>query len=295
MDPENRSAKNMNLKKTAIVLSCLLLTVLCPGQKQPAQITTKKYRLSDFESKVTKVVLEGNELRDAFFKQAVGGCWVLSPFEFCSFEDFERLKTSDSFYFLLLVTGEYRGELGPGIDFITLVKGGAAAKNGISAMDEVASVPIGATGGSGRELIFLPALVDMLQDFTRQAISSDMKGYAGLSIYNRNLKKLKNKQIYLSKGDLAQCVSKEVLQKRLDDDIFVCEEDKADEVFEDKTFNAAVGYVVAPLEPGSGSYCFRMIFDAVTGEPLFFKRHHISGGKGPGFLPEDLKSIASVR
>ena len=87
-----------------------------------AQINTKKVKIGDFTQKTTKVVLNGNPFMDGALKEEVSARWRVSPFEFCTLEEFDKIKTSEDYYFLPMVKGPFRKEAEPGIQFITLVK-----------------------------------------------------------------------------------------------------------------------------------------------------------------------------
>jgi hypothetical protein len=62
-------------------------------------------KISDFPQKVTKVVLHGNEFYDAILKEEIALRWRVSPYEFCTMEEFEALKTDSRYYFLITTLG----------------------------------------------------------------------------------------------------------------------------------------------------------------------------------------------
>lgn len=280
----------------------LLLTILFVGMFIPTEsdaqikITTKKERLSDFERKTTKIVLSGNEFTDASLKQNVASIWTISPYEFCTQDEFESLKTSDNYYFLMIVKGQNKKEVEAGLDFITLVKGGEAAKDGISEMEEVVTMPFASSKWpSGRETIYLPATLDIIQEFTRNAMSTDLKGYSGPSYYNVNLPKAKNKEVYFSEDDLSAEVTEAVIKDTFRKGMFVEDEDSVDEKFASGEPGAVIAYVIMPSEASVGSVCYKMLIDANNHDLLYFRKHKITAKAGPGFLIEDIKKIATGR
>ena len=112
-------------RKNITILICLLAGVLFSADLfAQAQIYTRKEKLKDITAKTTKVVLTGDEVLDETMKESVAASWTMSPYEFCTNEEFEKLKTNANFYFLLVVKGQERKEAEPGIDMLTLVKGG---------------------------------------------------------------------------------------------------------------------------------------------------------------------------
>ena len=78
-----------------------------------AQITTKKVKISDFTQKVTKVVLSGNELIDIALQDEVTARWRISPYEFCTLEEFDRIKTNGDYYFLLVTRDRFKKDSSP--------------------------------------------------------------------------------------------------------------------------------------------------------------------------------------
>lgn len=278
------------MKKLIILITALIMPLMAGAQ---AQITTKKVKIEDFTQKVTKVVLNGNPFYDTSFKDEVAARWRISPYEFCTLEEFEGLKGNDSYYFLILTQGQFRKETAPGLQFISLVKGGQGADKGIGDMLEVVSLPFAsAEYPSGRELIFLPAFLDIIQNHTLEAMENDFNAYGGLSNTAQKLGKAGNMDIVISEDDLNSLVSEEMTDS---EGMIVTDEDDADSYMLDEVSGTLVSYVVAPSEPVKGSFCYKMLIDAQTHELYYYRKHKISPKAGVGFLPEDIERINKAR
>ena len=278
------------MKKLIILITALIMPLMAGAQ---AQITTKKVKIEDFTQKVTKVVLNGNPFYDTSFKDEVAARWRISPYEFCTLEEFEGLKGNDSYYFLILTQGQFRKETAPGLQFISLVKGGQGADKGIGDMLEVVSLPFAsAEYPSGRELIFLPAFLDIIQSHTLEAMENDFNAYGGLSNTAQKLGKAGNMDIVISEDDLNSLVSEEMTDS---EGMTVTDEDDADSYMLDEVSGTLVSYVVAPSEPVKGSFCYKMLIDAQTHELYYYRKHKISPKAGVGFLPEDTERINKAR
>ena len=197
-----------------------------------AQIYTRKEKLKDLTAKTVKVVMTGDEILDEALKQSVTTAWTLSPYEFCSNEEFQKIKTDSKFYFLIVVKGQQRKEAEPGIDLLTFVKGGEGADKSIEDMLEVVTFPLrSAVDPSGREFLLLPAFLSIMQEHAQSLTDSEVKAYSPLGA--NASKKLRMKQVYFFKDDFAPQVGEKALES-LDEDIFVKEdEDDVDEVFSD--------------------------------------------------------------
>ena len=278
------------MKKLILLITALIMPLMAGAQ---AQITTKKVKIEDFTQKVTKVVLNGNPFYDTSFKDEVAARWRISPYEFCTLEEFEGLKGNDTYYFLILTQGQFRKETAPGLQFISLVKGGQGADKGIGDMLEVVSLPFAsAEYPSGRELIFLPAFLDIIQNHTLEAMENDFNAYGGLSNTAQKLGKAGNMDIVISEDDLNSLVSEGMTDS---EGMIITDEDDADSYMLDEVSGTLVSYVVAPSEPVKGSFCYKMLIDAQTHELYYYRKHKISPKAGVGFLPEDIERINKAR
>jgi hypothetical protein len=280
------------MKKTFAIIAAFLLPMLAWGQ---AQITTKKVKISDFTQKVTKVVLSGNELIDIALQDEVTARWRISPYEFCTLEEFDRIKTNGDYYFLLVTRDRFKKDSSPSIQFLTLVKGGKEASEGIGEMLEVVSMPIAsAQFPSGREIIFLPAFLNIIQEYTLDAMDKDTDAYGGLGNHTRRIPKSDNLSIVLSKGDLA--VDSALLEGiKLGDGVTIASEEETDALMTDEAAGTIISYVVAPFDPQPGAFCYKMLIDTQAHRLYYYKRHRISEKAGAGFLKADLKRISHAR
>ena len=282
--------KDRMYMKRLIILTALLfasVTLLAQGK-----VTTRKHLFADFTDKITKVVMSGNEVMDGALRQEVVDVWTLSPFEFCSMTEYESLKKSDTYYFLLVTAGRAKGEEEPMVRFLTLEKGGADKGDNIALRTEVISLPLcPVEGGSGRELVFLPALVKGIQEFTAEAMESEKVAYSGMAWFNGNFdRKGDTKRIYLAKEDISGAVTQKDLDKYLDEDIILCDEDDADDVYTGKTYNTLVSYTVS-----AGTWSYKMLLEADTDTVYYVRKHKVNAKNAPGFLAEDLKRISRKR
>ena len=279
------------MKMKRLILFFILLCVSAALFAQ-GKVTTRKHLFADFSDKITKVVMSGNDIIDGVLRQEVVDLWTVSPFEFCSPAEYESLKKSDTYYFLLVTAGQAKGEEAPMVRFLTLEKGGAESGDNIPLRTEVISLPLcPVEGGSGRELVFLPALVKGVQDFAAQAMESEKTAYSGMLWFNGNFdRKGGIKRIYLAREDISESVTGKDKAKYLDEDIIICDEDEADKAYTDKTYNALVSYTVS-----AGTWSYKMLIDAGTDTLFYIRKHKVNAKNAAGFLAEDLKRISRKR
>lgn len=281
------------MKRLLIILTAVLMPLMANAQ---AQINTKKIKISDFTQKTTKIVLTGNEFYDVALRNEIAAAWTLSHSEFCTLEEFEVLKSDDNFYFLITADGKFRKEETPGIVFLTLVKGGKGAGEGIQKMLEVVSVPIASTEDpSGREYTFMPAFIKIIQDYTEAAMNRDINGYIGLLSYTEDFKESPNLQIMFTEGDLAPDVDRAFIDLNFDSDMTIASEVEADKAMLNNKPETVVSFVVTPNEPTKGSYCYKMLIHPESHKLYYFRKHRISTKYGCGFLQEDINRINNQR
>lgn len=276
-----------------IVALLLTLVIGLPLFAQ-GQVTTRKHRLADFTDKMTQVVLSGDEVLNTALRKEIPYIWTSSTFEFCSLEQFEKIKTQDKYYFLIPVESVFKGEEEPGIRFLTLVKGGADAKDGIGAMHEVVSLPVAAAmGTSDRDLVYLGGIIQAIQEYTLAAMESETAAYKMSEWFNGRFKKsIEDKKVYIAEEDLSSEVNEKALAK-LDGNLslHIVPSSESDWQYVHQSDETVVGYVIAPVFPVKGSVCYKLLFEADTHRLCYLERHKISEKKGEGFLASELKPL----
>lgn len=281
------------MKRLLLLAIAITLPLAMAAQ---AQIITKDAKIEDFQEKTTKIVLSGNEFFDSALSEEIRTKWYISPFEFCSAAEFEQMKGNGDYYFLLLVKSRFRKESVPGIDMLTLIKGGEESGQGIGKMLELVSVPVCSSAyPSGREFLFLPALIDIIQAQVSYVLEKDLNAYSSLSRVSKNIINTEGMSIVFSRDDLSGEITPEIEELYFQDGMTAVDEETADDFMLENTPETLISYTVTPDDPAPGSYCYKMLIDAGTHELYYFRRHRITKKTGPGFLPEDIMRIAAGR
>ena len=279
------------MKKLLIILTAALIPMIAGAQ---AQITTKKVKISDFTEKITKVVLTGNDFYDLSLQDEVKARWRVSPYEFCTWEEFMNDRNSSDYYFLITTSSQFKKESEPGLDLLSLLKGGTGAT--INSMMEVMYMPLASSEDpSGREYVFLKAFLDVIQSYALTSMEKDINAYTGLPNYTMNITKSGEMTLVFSESDLSSEITDEVKQACFDDSVLVLEEDAADEFMTPEQTNVLVSYVAVPASKQPGSFCYKMLIDPQTNTLYYFRKHKISKKFGAGFLAEDIKRITAPR
>ena len=273
-------------KLVSIVLALSAAALLFPGElSAQVQIQTRKLKISDFTTCTTRVVLGGNEIFNISLQEEVARRWMASPFEFCSVEEYEASKTDSKYYFLVPQSRLTRQETEPGINVLTLVKGG----KGDEAL-EVVSVPYSPSESpGGRELVFLPAILSIIQSFTLDAMSSDKVSLKGLEGYAAGMGKARKSRVVVSSGDVAPCAAGSALLKGRSLELLA--EDDADAVFEAGEPGTLVTYTVSPSYPQKGAVSYTCLIGADNYKLYYFASHKAKDASKCGYTAKDLKKI----
>lgn len=278
------------------LLLAVALIAVCIGASAQGHFNTKRYKIKDFREKVTKIVVLGNDITQTTLSQEVLDRWTISAFELCTKEEFEATKTSADYYFLLLTDGISRNGISAGVSYLTLVKGGPEASKGIGSMTEVVSLPVCSSASSdGRELTFMGAFVEIIQEYTLKAIESEYNAYMGLTIFNKlNLgKEGSRKIVHIGEDDIDPALDEAKWRKHTGPRLVV--EDDADEVFSAGTPDALVSYVVAPARVSGKAYAYKMLIEAGTGRLFYYHKEKIRAGRTYGFNEVDFNNIKRLR
>ena len=252
--------KNFLKMKRGLVKYIILLAMLAlplSAFAENGKFYTRKALLEDFPARVTKVVLSGNAISDAVFREEVTLRWNLSPYEFCTVDDYEALKEDPNYYFLHFVKLD-------DVVFLSLDKGGRKDDPDVKKQSfEVISIPVsGADAQVLDNLGYLPGFIDVIQNFVENAMTSDSKAYTGLAQYNFN----------------------DIGKRRI-----ILDPEKAGEAFRDGHADTLVGISVSTGKPRIGSWCYKMLISCDTHQIFYFKKHKITEKQKEGWLASEIK------
>lgn len=239
-----------------LTAALLLAATAARGQ---GKIYTRKVRLEDFPTRTTKVVITGNSFLELALREEIAVHWRISPFEFCDAGEYDRLRSSNNYYFLNLAREQ-------GIAYLILSKGGLdGEKESLKKPFEVVRMPIACFDEpSGRELVFMGAFLDIIQSFVEEAMISDKVAYGGLSSANGT--RLNGKKIYL-------------------------DPDAGDEAYLGREAGALLGVTIAPSQIGFDSICYKMLISADTHELYFYSKGKYRGPRDGRFSESEIRSF----
>ena len=242
------------LRHLFLTLALLAATLSAWGQ---GKVYTRKLRLADFPTETTKMVLAGHSFLELTLREEIAVHWRVSPYEFCTPEEFARLSSSSDYYFLSLAQDR-------GVAFLVLSKGGKEGeKDQLKQAFEVVRMPIaGADEPSGRELVLMGAFLDIIQSFVERAMLSDRVAYGGISA---------------------------TAGPRLDGKTVYLDPDAADAAILSQEPDALAGVVIAPGEPGPGEACYKMLVSTGTHELYYYGKSRYRTPDDATFTPADVQ------
>lgn len=280
------------MKRTLLTIAGLLL--LCMAASGQTKIMTRKLDIGDVSSKITKVVLTGNDaVANLAIKEEIERNWIISPYEFCTLEEFERIKCDTNYFFLLKTIGQYKKEPEPSVEFLSLLRGGPDAEKGIDKMLEVISLPLRAlSDDSGRYFTFIPAYINIIQEHIPIVTRSDISAYTGIYTYTDKINKSGDMDILFCDTDLSEDITGNARDRYFKDGMEIVDSEIIDEALADMLPNTLVSYTVAAKD---GRFCFKMLISTEDYSLYFYRKHRISRRLGPGFLIEDIKRVSMPR
>ncbi len=278
------------MRHFTILFTILLLSSEMSGQNFISQ-TRKNF--AAFGTKTTKVVIPSTTLADLTLRDAVSRLWRISPYEFCSFTEYEKIKNDTSYYFLLRVDGMYKKELEPKIEYLTLIKGGPEQKSGLFNSHNIINLPLQSSDDlTGENLSVIPAYVSIIQDHI-YAIQQDVAlAFKGTQSYSDKISEAKGKRILFVKEQIGYNLSEEELKALFKDSASFVSTDEIDDALSGNSPDTVVAIVVKPKGETRGSFCYKIVISSDNYKLLFFRRHKIGKSTPAGFTKEDIRKIS---
>lgn len=265
-------------------------------QFEEKKVDSGREYYGDIPARITKVVVSGdNSMTDLLFRNAVEENWNISPFEFCSMEEFDRIKTDTSYYFLMRIDKMHRMTSDPVMEFVCFLKGNGKADKSLSSMPELIALPLfPEDDGNDRVFTYLPAYMNIIQNYIQKIVDGRIYPLGHGNIHLGSLNKSRKNRILFNSSDLAYKAPMQTFERLFRGRAETVTQEEIDRAMKDAAAGTLVSLTVAPPSEGKGSWCYKMLISADTYELYYFKRHRITPKKGPGFLKSDLRRISKL-
>ncbi len=276
------------MKRLFTVLFLALLTVSLSGQKL---LKATKNNYNNFGLRTTKVVLQGTTLTDLLLADAVKKNWIISPFEFCYIDEYEKIKEDTSYNFLLRTDGIFNKEYEPKLEYLTLIKGGPKFQKGLFMSAEFISLPFQSKGDeSGNIHSYIPAYLNIMQDYILKVQKGILLTYTGEASY-ADPAGLNGRNLIFGKNDFGYETEDEQTKWEFRGRAEVTTDERKGDLITERATETAVSLVIFPLEQKRG-YCYKLIIGTDNHRLYLFKKHRISSSKPPGFTKKDINKIS---
>lgn len=244
-----------------ITFALALLPSLCFAQ---GHFYTTKERLQDYGSKITKVVLPGNIVLDRLLQQGVSELWQVTPYEFCTEQEYEALKSKPQYFFLRMVTLQDSGKKDSGVVCLSLSKGGGKNRESRDAAAHFLNVPVMSSAAMVTALdeACFPAYLSIVQQYIIDGAESERIANVGLLSYSGKI--LKSRHFNIS-----------------------FDERESIAMLQNSTLGGAVAVVVQPSDASSESYYYHYVIGTEDKALYFYSRKK----NAPEFTPFELKLL----
>ena len=289
----------MKTLKTKIkcVRLIIILLVLSYGQCIFSQsyMPTKEDLEAFFKTK-TLVVLEDNPLLlyNINIKEVVEKHWTITPFEFISFKEFEEKRVDPQYSFLLMTQVTFANDkLDARYDFLQLLLGKNTFR--VNQMPELCSVPLCYHGVYEDSYVYkLGTLVRFIQKHMNNLKKDPgMLSSNVLEQYNKNMKNIQGKTLYLVEDELAKEVNSVARIKSVYPyKVRIVTREDIEEAINNEDENVVFLHKVGPEGTRIHARCYKVLIGAKDGEFYYFDYHMINNKNPDGFLESDFKKLA---
>lgn len=273
----------------------LWVFILFVFTKVEAQNVIKETRstFATFSSHVTKVVIPSTSLADLMLRDAVNKGWRISPFEFCTMEEYNKIKDNPNYFFLLRVDGIFRNELESKIEYLTLIKGGPEVKKGLYSSKNILTLPLQEIeDNSANNLYLLPIYIELIQNHIYKVQKDVSLAFKGNTIYSNKVGEIKDKTFLFAVDFLNYKTPDNEFSELFNGKVKLVMPNQIEDAIIASSPNTIVPIIIKPKGGSSGSYCYKLLVGTDSHELYFFRRHKISTRVPLGFTKEDIRKIS---
>lgn len=283
------------MKRSVIFIILAVAGKLLFGQEY---VPTKE-DLDRFYKTKTMIVMEKNPMLgyNLVIKEVISNEWNITDYEFVSYKDFnEKHRFNPNLSFLVMTDVVFtKDKTGAKYKFLHVLLGGDA--DDVREMPTICSVPLSYSNVDEESYIYkLRTLLRFTQNHIKlitedpSIISSNVFKY-----YNKNVKNIKGKTLYLVKEELANDVNTIAKIKKVYPMKFqLATREEIEELIIKKDPNTVFLHKVGPEGTHLSARCYKVIIGAADANFYYFDYHMIDSKKPDGFLKSDFKQLAKA-
>ncbi len=260
------------------------------------KVSSKYESIENFSSKTTMVVLPyDGSIPNIMLRQVIKEQWYLSPYEYCTQEEFETLKTNPDYYFLIKVVETQGDKELLGVEKLSLRKGGAQAQEGIDKMPELISIPLQILDSelTDDEIQLISLSADIIQDYVIETVRMEGDPYIGAELFSSLLEDVGDVEILFSEDCLAHPVDKySILNLNMAKEIVVLEDHKfITSALDSYRPSTLIPLIISASGNVADTKCYKFLISTQTKRVVYYSDHTLSKRKPRGFLKKDIRAI----
>jgi len=279
--------------KRGLILFMIACFISNTGFSQ-SYIPSKEEVTSFFNTK-TLIVLEDNPMLqyNINIKSVIEKYWTITEYDFISFKEFEEKRQDPQYSFLLMTQVSFqRDKLDARYNFLQLLLGKKAFR--VNQMPEICSVPLAYYGVYEDSYVYkLGTLVRFIQKHvTLLKEKPGMVSSNVLEYYNKNIKNIQDKVLYLVQDELAKEINSVPRIKKVYPYKFkIVTREEIEEAIENQDENVVFLHKVGPEGTRVKARCYKVIIGVKDADFYYFDYHMINKKKPDGLLESDLKKL----
>ncbi len=284
--------KNNFAMKTIILNLFLLFTVTAMAQHHVP--TEQDY--NDFLKTKTFVVMDENPMSDFNFmiKKVMPRIWNVTEYEVISQVEFEEKRRDPSYSFIVTSTVTFdKDKTKARYKFVSLLLGKDVYS--ITDMPDLCSIPLSYLRVEDDSYAYMmEGFIRFIQDHVNLVIKNPkIIGANMFTYYNKNVKTLSNKKLYVVKEDLApdaNTIAK--IHSVYPYTVEIVTQDEITKAIESKDPDVVFLHKVGPEGTRYKARCYKILIGAADSQFYYFDWHMISLKKRDGLLLKDFKAMA---
>ncbi|MCQ2228114.1 MAG: hypothetical protein MJZ13_00010 [Bacteroidales bacterium] len=272
------------------------------GSVAMAQCEPTAQDYANFDDTRTLVVLDDNIMSDFNVKieKLMEKEWKLTKFDFISTKEFDNKRVDPSYSFLTTTTVTYeKDKTKARYTYLSLLMGKEKSK--VKNMPDLISIPLAYTSVEDQNYVYKMAAflrfvqnhVTMIKD--NPALLKKI-GENPLLYYNKNIKSLANKTLYLVKEELEKSLQNEEAVKAIYPHKFkFVTKAEVTAAIENQEKDVVFVHKVGPEVAKYNTRCFKMVIGADDSEVYYFNYHNIDKKNHDRVLASDFKKMAKQK
>ncbi len=274
------------MKKIVITIILSLIVFEAISQVRPA----RRRHFRTFQESTTYVVIDNNPFTryNDRLEEEMERFWTITPYEFISFDEFQRKRTNDNYSFLVLAEIKQRNV--PHVyKFINFVLGDK--ERDFNRMPDLGSVPLIFRDADEEDYLYkMGAFVQFMQNHAEEGGSrQNMRMTRFLNVRDDRVQEM---ELWLLEEELAPEINTvEKINKYYPYTVRIVTKDDIKEAITQQREDVAFLHKIGPKTTVRVGKCWKFIV-ATNGEILYSNDHDVDALTPDALLVEDLERIA---